>query len=73
MVYAHSLLVVAMITSFTIWYIVNGHPAGIIVFIFLFTFFEFYFILKSPRLVIIGMLSMVTQGKTTICTPSNKD
>ena len=52
----------AMCTSLIIWYIVDGHTAGVIVFLFLFSFFEFYVILKYPRLTVIAVLSIVTQG-----------
>ena len=55
-----------MCTSFVIWYIVNGHPAGVIVFVFVFVFVEFYFILKYPRFVIVAILSIVTQSKTSL-------
>lgn len=52
---------IAMVTSMIIWYIVNGNAAGVIVFIFVFTFIEFYFLLKFPRLTVIALISMVTQ------------
>ncbi len=51
-----------MCTSLIIWYIVDGHTPGVIVFIFLFTFVEFYFVLKYPSIVIIVVLLMVSQG-----------
>ena len=44
-----------------IWYIVDGKTPGIIVLLFLFTFFEFYFVLKYPKFIVIALLSMVTQ------------
>lgn len=56
-------LVIAMCTSLVIWYIVNGHTAGIIVFIFIFVFIEFYFIMAYPRFIVIALLSIVTQGR----------
>lgn len=55
-----------MCTSLVIWYIVDGHTAGVIVFLFLFIFVEFYFLLKFPRFVVVALLSIVTQGKATI-------
>ena len=51
-----------MCTSFIIWYIVNGHTAGVIVFVFLFIFIEFYFLMKYPRFIVVALLSVVTQG-----------
>ena len=56
-----------MITSFIIWYIVDGHTAGVIVFTFIFVFAEFYFILAYPRFIIVALLSIVTQGTTSHC------
>ena len=58
--------VVAMVTSLIIWYIVVGHAAGVIVFLFLFTFVEFYIILKYPRIIVIAIISIVTQGESII-------
>lgn len=54
---------IAMCTSLVIWYIVGGHPAGVIVFIFLFIFIEFYFVMKFPRFTVVAIISIVTQGK----------
>ena len=51
-----------MCTSLVIWYIVNGHTTGVIVFLFIFVFVEFYFLMKYPRFVIVALLSIVTQG-----------
>lgn len=51
-----------MCTSLVIWYIVNGHTAGVIIFLFVFVFVEFYFLMKYPRFVIVALLSIVTQG-----------
>lgn len=50
-----------MCTSYLIWYIVDGKTPGVIVLIFLFTFCEFYFVLKYPRFIVIALISMVTQ------------
>ena len=52
---------IAMCTSFLIWYIVDGKTGGIIPLFFVFMFFEFYFVLKFPRFIVIALLSMVTQ------------
>lgn len=52
-----------MCTSLVIWYIVNGHPAGVIVFVFVFIFFEFYFLMRYPRFTVVAVISIVTQGK----------
>ena len=51
-----------MCTSLVIWYIVNGHPAGVLVFVFVFVFIEFYFLVKYPRFVVVAIISIVTQG-----------
>ena len=56
------LIVVAMCTSLVIWYIVNGHTPGVIVFLFVFIFIEFYFLMKYPRFVVVALLSIITQG-----------
>ena len=53
--------VIAMCTSLVIWYIVDGQTAGVITMLWLFMFFELYFLIKYPRFAIIAMLSMVTQ------------
>lgn len=52
-----------MCTSLVIWYIVDGHPAGVIVFVFVFIFVEFYFLMKYPRFTVVAIISIVTQGK----------
>lgn len=52
-----------MCTSLVIWYIVDGHTAGVIVFIFIFVFIEFYFIMAYPRFIVVALLSIVTQGR----------
>ncbi|KAK3313703.1 hypothetical protein B0H66DRAFT_358322 [Apodospora peruviana] len=53
--------VIAMCTSLVIWYIVDGHTAGAIVFLWLFTFVDFYFLLKYPRFIPAIIISMITQ------------
>ena len=57
--------VVAMCTSLVIWYIVDGHTAGVIVFFFVFTFIEFYIFIKFPKILVVALLSIVTQGELT--------
>ncbi|KAF2716485.1 hypothetical protein K431DRAFT_316508 [Polychaeton citri CBS 116435] len=52
--------VVAMIGSYIVWYIVDGHRAGVIVFLWLWMTLSFYIVLKMPKFVIIGILSIVT-------------
>ena len=52
-----------MCTSLVIWYIVDGHPAGVLVFVFVFVFVEFYFLVKYPRFVVVALISIVTQGE----------
>ena len=52
-----------MCTSLVIWYIVDGHPAGVIVFVFVFVSVEFYFLMKYPRFTVVAIISIVTQGK----------
>lgn len=61
---AYILLAIAMCTSLVIWYIVDGHPAGVIVFLFVFIFIEFYFLIRYPRITVVAIISIVTQGKT---------
>lgn len=53
--------IIAMMSSFVIWYMVGGHPAGVIVMMWLFTFADYYFFLKYPRFVPATMLVIFTQ------------
>jgi hypothetical protein len=48
------------IGSFIIWYIVDGRTAGVIVFLWLWIFLAFYVVLKIPKLIVVGLLSLVT-------------
>ena len=57
--------VIAMCTSLVIWYIVDGHAAGVLVFFFVFTFIEFFIFIKYPKIMVIAILSIVTQGSAT--------
>lgn len=51
---------VAMCGAYVIWYIVDGHTAGVIVFLWLWMTCCFWIVLKKPKLVIVGILSIVT-------------
>ncbi|KAK5147335.1 hypothetical protein LTR32_001224, partial [Rachicladosporium monterosium] len=51
---------VAMLGSYIIWYIVDGHAAGAIVFLWLWMCCAYYVILKFPKLIIVAILSLVT-------------
>ncbi|KAL6721682.1 hypothetical protein ACLMJK_000786 [Lecanora helva] len=53
--------VLALVTSLIVWYIVDGHTAGVIVFNFVFMFAEFYFMIY-PRFLIIALVTIVTQA-----------
>ncbi|KAF2771153.1 hypothetical protein EJ03DRAFT_349908 [Teratosphaeria nubilosa] len=52
--------VIAMIGAYIIWYIVDGHTAGALVFLWLWIFCAFYFVMKFPKMVIVAILSLVT-------------
>ncbi|GAB7358451.1 hypothetical protein MBLNU230_g2515t2 [Neophaeotheca triangularis] len=51
---------IAMCASLVIWYIVNGHAPGVIVFLWLWLFGAFYVVLKYPKYIIVALLSLVT-------------
>ncbi|SMR51033.1 unnamed protein product [Zymoseptoria tritici ST99CH_1E4] len=51
---------IAMVASYVIWYIVDGKTAGVIVFLWLWLFCAFYFLLKFPKLIIVGLISAIT-------------
>ncbi|KIH87754.1 hypothetical protein SPBR_04559 [Sporothrix brasiliensis 5110] len=51
----------AMVFSFVIWYIVDQRTPGIIVFLWLFIFCEYYFFLKYPRFIAASMITIITQ------------
>ncbi|KAK3952214.1 hypothetical protein QBC32DRAFT_145674 [Pseudoneurospora amorphoporcata] len=53
--------VVAMVLSLIVWYIVDGHVPGVIVFLWLSVFLSYYFFLKYPRFVPGVMVMIVTQ------------
>jgi Putative ER transporter, 6TM, N-terminal/Fusaric acid resistance protein-like len=60
---------VAMISSYVNWYMVDGHTAGVLVFMFVFMMIYFYFLLKWPRLIVIVIITIITHvliiGKLT--------
>ncbi|KAL2195453.1 hypothetical protein P885DRAFT_70547 [Corynascus similis CBS 632.67] len=53
--------VVAMCLSLVIWYIVNEHVPGVIVFLWLSIFISYYFFLKFPRFLPGIVIAIVTQ------------
>ena len=55
---------VAMIGAYIVWYIVDGKTAGVIVFLWLWMTCCFYVVLKMPKFVIVGILSLVTSVLT---------
>lgn len=59
---------IAMVNCFIIWYIVNRHTVGVLVFLWLFTFVEFYFFFKFPQFIPGIMIMIVTQ----VSSPSSK-
>ncbi|KAK3719522.1 hypothetical protein LTR37_004380 [Vermiconidia calcicola] len=50
---------IAMVAAYIIWYTVNGHVPGVIVFLWLFMTATFYPILKMPQYIIVAILSLV--------------
>jgi hypothetical protein len=51
----------SMVLSIVIWYIVDEHVPGVIVFLWFFIFVEMYFLLKFPRLIPVWIVCIVTQ------------
>lgn len=51
---------VAVILCFVIYYIVNGNPAGILIFFFIFLHSGSYIILKYPQWIPIGIVGQIT-------------
>ncbi|KAK5111110.1 hypothetical protein LTR62_005309 [Meristemomyces frigidus] len=51
---------IAMTGSYIIWYIVDGQPAGVIVFLWAWIFGAFYFVIKFPKFLVVALLSLVT-------------
>ncbi|KAL9082992.1 MAG: hypothetical protein Q9159_006051 [Coniocarpon cinnabarinum] len=50
----------AMVASYVIWYIVDGHRAGVIVFEFLWLACCFWVLFNKPRYAIMGILAAIT-------------
>lgn len=50
-----------MILSFIIWYIVNGSIPGVIVFLWLSIFINYYFFIKYPRFLPAILITIITQ------------
>lgn len=50
----------AMVTSFIIWYIVDGHTAGVLIFFWFVVGWGFFIVLKFPRIIPVGMIFSVT-------------
>jgi hypothetical protein len=48
---------IAAILSFIIWYIVDGQTGGVIFMLFLFTFIEFYFVIKYPKYIVVSVIA----------------
>ena len=57
--------IVAAIVSIANWYIVDGHPAGVLVFFYIFTFIEFYFTIKYPQYIAVWKVNLVTRAVMT--------
>lgn len=52
--------VVAAVCSLLVWYIPDGHTAGVIVFLFLYNAAVFYIPIQKPHLLVMGLISIVT-------------
>lgn len=50
----------AMCSSFIVYYIVDGHPAGVLVFFWFVCAWGFYIVLKFPKIIPVGMIFSVT-------------
>jgi len=51
---------IAMVASLVIWYIVDQHIPGILVFEFVFIFCAFWIVVKLPRFIVVGIISSVS-------------
>jgi hypothetical protein len=49
----------AMVMAYINWYIVNGSPAGVIVFFFISMMMYYHFLLRFPRFLVIFILAAV--------------
>ena len=50
----------AMVASYVVWYIVDGHTAGVLVFQFLFIASCFWVLFNRPRYIILSLLAAIT-------------
>lgn len=51
---------VATAATFVVYYIVDGHTAGILVFTYIWVCMCFYIVVKYPRFIVVGMISSIT-------------
>jgi len=51
---------IAMCASLVVYYIVDGHPAGVLVFEFIWIACAYWVVVKKPKLVIVGIIAAVT-------------
>jgi hypothetical protein len=51
---------IAMVAAYLIWYIPDGHTAGVLVFQWLWIMLAFYPVFKMPKYIIVAILSLVT-------------
>ncbi|KAF2717130.1 hypothetical protein K431DRAFT_298064 [Polychaeton citri CBS 116435] len=52
--------IIATVAAFVIWYIVDGHPAGVIVFLWLWMTLSYYVVIRVHKWVVIGILMVLT-------------
>lgn len=50
----------AMVLAFICYYIVDGHTAGVLVFLFIFLHIGMYIVVKHPAIAPVGVISAVT-------------
>lgn len=50
-----------MVMSYVNWYIVAERTSGVIVFLWFFTFIEYYWVIKYPRFLAATIITVVTQ------------
>lgn len=51
---------VAMVASYVIYYIVDGHTAGVLVFEYIWICCAFWVVVKKPKYVVVGIISAIT-------------
>lgn len=51
---------VAMVASYVVYYIVDGHTAGVLVFEFIWIACAYWIVVKKPKYVVVGIISAVT-------------